>query len=328
MGREGLAAVEPGHQPREVDDPAHAGRGRGIAHVRRADPVEVGEVAPAQAVHEVADAVGVPDRPFDRPAVHHVALPPGHLAAPGEPVGVGRRGGRGDDVVAGRDQGGHEPRPDVPGRPEDQDPHQASSVGQVPDQVVGEAGAHGGDDGAHGRVHGRSGHLRERELDRDRQLDAQVGALTGLLQHVPAVDAGLLVGPLGVVDEVDPRRLVEGHHLGERRRDHRAEQRDAHEVPGPPVLVGASMRLRYGVSRTMRSGSVRAAQTRCRSASTVAVEAVETLKCVTGPRSRASASSAACRAGPVHARTARPPSLPPANPGSPWPAARSRRRTW
>jgi len=69
----------------------------------------VGEVAPAQAVHEVADAVGVAHRPFDRSAVRHVALPPRHVAAPGEPVGVGRRGGRGDDVVAGRDQGGHQP---------------------------------------------------------------------------------------------------------------------------------------------------------------------------------------------------------------------------
>ena len=130
--------------------------------------------------------------PGRRLVVGDVALAPGHLMAPREPVGVGRRRRRGDHVVAGREQRRHQTRPDVPGRAEDHDPHQAPRSRWRTKLWANRSPWC--DDCAHRRVHGGPGQPRERQVDGDRQVDAQVGAVAGLLQHVASLHAGLLVG--------------------------------------------------------------------------------------------------------------------------------------
>ena len=147
-----------------------------------------------QVVNEVADAFGVAQGALDGVVVGHVALAPGHLVSPGEAVGVGRRRRRGDHVVTGR--------PGAPGTRRDPTyPVAPSTTTRISAPAPG--GAPGC--GRSGRpscattarmavVHGRAGQAREGQVDRDRELDAQVGAAPScLVQVVAALDAGLLV---------------------------------------------------------------------------------------------------------------------------------------
>ena len=61
-----VAVGEVRHQAGEVDEPSYGAVGDGVADVRRGHPVEVGEAAVVQGVHEVADRVDVAQRLRDR----------------------------------------------------------------------------------------------------------------------------------------------------------------------------------------------------------------------------------------------------------------------
>ena len=221
------------HQAGEVDDAAYVALGDRLADHLGTPTVPVLEGADVEGVHQVADALDVGQGQPDLFGVGDVAAHPVDLVAPGEPGRTGRGRRRGHDLVAGVEQRRDQPGTDVAGRPEDEDPHFSprwrsrflANRRPMPAITVAIAPSTG-----------RRIALRERELDRDAELDGDVRAGPGLLEVVLAVDLRGLLGALGVVVEADLLRLVEGHHLGERGPDRLAEDRHLRHVPRPAVV--------------------------------------------------------------------------------------------
>ena len=118
-----LALGRVGHEAGEVDEASYAVLLDGGRDGLGAEAVAVGEVAALQRVDEVDDRVDAVHRAGDRVRVGHVAADRLDPLVPAEAVGVGRRGRRGDDLVAEVEQVRDEAGADVAGGAEDEDAH-------------------------------------------------------------------------------------------------------------------------------------------------------------------------------------------------------------
>src|SRR5690606_35078560 len=92
-------------QAPEVDEPLDARVVHRAAYDLGPEQVPAGEVASAHRVHEVADGVDAHQRLRHVAGGGDVALRPGDVGTPGEPIGIGRGRGGGDHLVAGFDEG-------------------------------------------------------------------------------------------------------------------------------------------------------------------------------------------------------------------------------
>ena len=120
-GQLGLGHV--GDEAGQVDEAAYAARGHCVCHHLGGEPVTVAEVGAVEGVHEVDHGVDVADRLGHDLGVGHVAADRADALVPAEPVRVGHRRRRGDDVVPALEQVRDEAGADVAGRAEDEDPH-------------------------------------------------------------------------------------------------------------------------------------------------------------------------------------------------------------